>query len=65
MILQMHFLFLLHEPAEHDWRAWLLVIVGVLLVVALIDSLAAGVLKRLDSAGRTQVAKKRKHKQGK
>ena len=61
----MHFLFLLHEPGEHDWRAMLLVIVGVLLVVALIDSLAAGVLKRLDKVGRTQAAKKRKHKQGK
>jgi hypothetical protein len=34
----------------------------VLLVVALIDSLAGGVLKRLDNAGRTHAAKKRGHK---
>jgi hypothetical protein len=61
----MHFLFLLHEPAEHDWRTMLLVMVGVLLVVALIDSLAGGLLKRLDNAGRTHPSKKRKHKQGK
>ena len=61
----MHFLFFLHEPGEHDWRAMLLVLVGVLFVVALIDSLAGGVLKRLDNAGRTQAAKKRKHKRAK
>ncbi len=58
----MYFIFLLHEPGEHDWRTMLLVLVGVLLVVALIDSLAGGVLKRLDNAGRTQAAKKRKPK---
>jgi hypothetical protein len=61
----MYFIFLLHEPGEHDWRTMLLVLVGVLLVVALIDSLAGGVLKRLDNAGRTQAAKKRGHKRGK
>ena len=60
----MHFLFLLHEPGEHDWRTMLLVMVGVLLVVALIDSLAGGMLKRLDNADRTH-AKKRKQQRGK
>ena len=61
----MYFIFLLHEPGEHDWRTMLLVLVGVLLVVALIDSLAGGVLKRLDNAGRTQAPRKRGHKRGK
>jgi len=60
----MHFLFLLHEPGEHDWRTMLLVMVGVLLVVALIDSLAGGMLKRLDNVGGTH-AKKRKQQRGK
>ena len=61
----MHFLFLLHEPGEHDWRTMVLVMVGVLLVVALIDSLAGGMLKRLDNAGHTHPGKKRRHKRGK
>ena len=61
----MHLIFLLHEPGEHDWRTMLLVLGGVLLVVALIDSLAGDVLKRLDNAGRTQATKKRGHKRGK
>ncbi len=59
----MQFIFLLHEH-EADWRTMLLFAVGVLIFVALINVLAGGVLKRLDSAGRTQVAKKRKHKRG-
>jgi hypothetical protein len=61
----MHLLFLLQESAEHDWRTMLLVMVGVPLVVALIDSLAGGMLKRLDNLGRTDASKKRKHRQGK
>jgi hypothetical protein len=61
----MHLLFLLQEPAEHDCRTMILVMVGVLLVVALLDSLAGGMLKRLDNAGRTHASKKRKHRQGK
>ena len=65
MGLQMYFIFLLHEPGEHDWRTILLVMVGLLFVVWLIDSLAGAVLKRLDNAGRSQKAKKRKQKQGK
>jgi hypothetical protein len=60
----MQFILLLHEH-EHDWRTMLLFAVGLLIVIVLIDSLAAGVLKRLNSAGRTQVARKRKHKRGK
>jgi hypothetical protein len=60
----MQFIFLLHEH-EADWRTMLLFAVGVLIFVALINAIAGGVLKRLDSAGRTQVAKKRKHKRGK
>jgi hypothetical protein len=60
----MQFIFLLHEH-EADWRMMLLFAVGLLIVIFLIDSLAAGVLKRLNSAGRTQAAKKRKLKRGK
>jgi hypothetical protein len=59
----MQFIFLLHEH-EADWRTMLLFAVGVLIFVALINVLAGGILKRLDNAGRTQVAKKRKHKRG-
>jgi hypothetical protein len=57
----MRFILLFHEH-EHDWRSMLLFAVGVLFFVALINSLAGGVLKRLDRAGRTQGAKKQGRK---
>ena len=59
------FLLLEHEHGEHDWRMFVLFMVGLLIVIVLIDSLAAGVLKRLASAGRSQGLKKRKHKREK
>jgi len=42
-----------------------LVMVGVLLAGALIDSFDGEVLKPLDNAGRSQAGKKRRHKGGK
>lgn len=57
----MQFILLFHEH-EHDWRTMLLFAVGLVFFVALINSLAGGVLKRLDRAGQTKEAKKRKHK---
>jgi len=57
----MQFILLLHEH-EHDWRTMLLFAVGSLFFIALINSLAGGVLKRLNRAGRTKAAKKQKQK---
>ena len=60
----MRFIFLLHEH-EHDWRTMLLFAVGMLFFVALINTLAGGVLKRLDRTGQTKEAKKQKQKRAK
>jgi hypothetical protein len=57
----MQFILLFHVH-EHDWRTMVLFGVGLVFFVALINSLASGVLKRLDKAGRTEVAKNQKHK---
>jgi hypothetical protein len=57
----MQFILLFHVH-EHDWRTMLLFAVGLVFFVALINSLAGGVLKRLDRAGRTAGEKKQKQK---
>jgi hypothetical protein len=57
----MQFILLFHEH-EHDWRTMLVFAVGLLFFIALINSLAGGVLKRLERAGRTKGAKKQKQK---
>jgi hypothetical protein len=57
----MRFILLFHEH-EHDWRTMLLFAVGLVFFVALINSLAGGVQKRLARAGQDKRAKKQKHK---
>lgn len=57
----MQFILLFHEH-EHDWRTMVLFAVGLVFFVALINSLAGGVLKRLARAGQPKAAKKQKHK---
>jgi hypothetical protein len=57
----MQFILLFHEH-EHDWRQMLLFAVGLVFFVALINSLAGGVLKRLNRAGQSKGPKKQKHK---
>jgi hypothetical protein len=56
----MQFILLFHEH-EHDWRTMVLFAVGLVFFVALINSLAGGVLKRLDKAG-TKGPKKQKQR---
>jgi hypothetical protein len=57
----MQLILLFHEH-ETDWRQMLLFAVGLIFFVALINSLAGGVLKRLDRAGRVKETKKQKQK---
>jgi hypothetical protein len=56
----MQLILLFHEH-EHDWRTMVLFAVGLVFFVALMNSLAGGVLKRLDKAG-TKEPKKQKQK---